>query len=481
MHRFLWVFSLFFLLTASVSPDKCETRMQHAGDPLPAFPGAEGFGRFATGGRGGRVIYVTNLNDSGPGSLRAAVEATGPRYILFQVAGNIDLQSNINILNGDVTIAGQTAPGAGICLRHYSVVLQADNIIIRFLRFRMGDEGHQQADALESRSHKNIIVDHCSMSWSTDECVSIYNNENTTLQWCIISESLNNSVHQKGQHGYGGIWGGKNATFHHNLLAHNKSRNPRLGERAGDIFALTDLVDLRNNVIYNWQINSCYGGEAMNVNIVNCYYKPGPATAGYARERIVAIDKNKVAGKAVFDLWGKFHVSGNYVDGSERATSDNWTYGVYNQFTASYGTLPETVKSAMRLEEEHPVGGNVYTHNAQQAYEKVLACSGASFVRDAIDERVIDNVRKGEYHAKGSKGSKNGIIDSQNDVGGWPVLSAGTPLSYSSGDGMPDAWKIEHKLDPKQSQTNGHQLSPEYDNVEVYMNDLVKHIISQQR
>lgn len=447
-------------------------------EPL-AFPGAEGFGKDATGGRGGKVIYVTNLNDSGTGSLRAAVEAIGPRYVLFKISGTITLKSDLNIRNGDITIAGQTAPGDGICIKDYPVIISADNVIMRFMRFRMGDEAKQENDALGGRFHKNIIIDHCSMSWSTDECASFYVNENTTLQWCIISESLRNSVHFKGAHGYGGIWGGKNASFHHNLLAHHDSRNPRLGETAGEAFALTDLTDLRNNVIYNWASNSCYGGEGMNVNIVNCYYKPGPATT--KPERIVAIDKNTTEGTEVYNIWGKYYIAGNYMEGSTRATNDNWTYGVYNQFHSKYGTLSQAEKDSIRIAQEHPINGNVNTHTAQEAYAKVLEIGGASLVRDAVDQRIINDVKNRTYTAEGSNGSTKGIIDSQSDVGGWPELKSTTPPTDSSGDGMPDEWKLANKLDPKNYDANDKDLSSAYDNVEVYINSLVKDIVAKQK
>ncbi|MCX2680001.1 pectate lyase [Galbibacter sp. EGI 63066] len=443
-----------------------------------AFPGAEGFGRNATGGRGGKVLFVTNLNDSGEGSFRAAINQAGPRYIIFKVSGNIELKSRLVVANGDVTIAGQTAPGDGICIKDYPVVIDADNVIMRFLRFRMGDETAQEADALEGRFHNNIIIDHCSLSWSTDETATFYSNEDTTLQWCFITESLINSVHDKGAHGYGGIWGGRRASFHHNLLAHHDSRNPRLGERAQEDFALTDLVDLRNNVIYNWQGNSAYGGEAMNINIVNCYYKPGPATT--KSERIIAIDKSLDETSPVYDIWGKFYIDGNYVEGSTRATNDNWEYGVYNQFHSKYGTVSEEDKAAMRLSEPLDIKNNVTTHTAQDAYEKVLTYGGASLKRDAIDARIVDEVHNGSYTYEGSNGSNNGIIDTQTDVGGWTTLESLDPPTDTSSDGMPDDWKTEMKMDPDASNPNGNELSTAYDNIEVYINSLVKDIMENQ-
>ncbi|MCF8378737.1 MAG: T9SS type A sorting domain-containing protein [Bacteroidales bacterium] len=446
---------------------------------LPAFPGAEGHGKYTNGGRGGRIIEVTNLAAGGPGSFKAAVESFGARIVVFRVSGTIKLVGNLVIKNDSITIAGQTAPGDGICIRDYPVIVDADNVIIRFLRFRMGDEAMQENDALGGRYHKNIIVDHCSMSWSTDECVSFYINENFTLQWSIISESLRISVHDKGAHGYGGIWGGKNASFHHNLLASHDSRNPRLGEAKGDAYALTDLVDLRNNVIYNWGGNSCYGGEAMNANIVNCYYKPGPATS--KTERIISIDKLLETGYDISNMWGKFYIEGNVLSASERATNDNWTYGVYNQFNSKYGLVPQAEKDAMRLSE--PLNpGEVTTHTADLAYNKVLYHAGASLYRDPVDTRIIHDVSTGTAtFMDGGNGSVNGIIDTQSAVGGWPVLNSTAAPADTDGDGMPDEWEIANALnenDPNDGQLK--TVDGLYPNIEVYLNSLVSDIIEAQ-
>ncbi len=447
---------------------------------LPAFPGAEGYGKYVTGGRGGQVIYVTNLeDDNNPGSLRYALNQTGPRIILFKISGTIQLKSDLKITKNDVTIAGQTAPGDGITVRDYPVYVEADNVIIRFLRFRMGDKQAQEDDALGGRFHKNIMIDHCSASWSTDECVSFYVNENFTLQWSFITESLRNSVHEKGSHGYGGIWGGKFASFHHNLLAHHDSRNPRLGESAGTTYALTDLVDLRNNVIYNWQGNSCYGGEAMNVNIVNCYYKPGPATTKV--ERIVAIDKNKVEGTPIYDIWGKFYIDGNVMTASERATEDNWTYGVYNQFHSSNGTVTQEEREAMRITEPHDPG-EVTTHTAEKAYEQILEYGGASLDRDSVDLRIVHDVSTGTAtYMDGGNGSKNGIIDTQDAVGGWPVLESLDAPADSDDDGMPDDWETANNLSPfDNSDAQLKSVDGVYPNIEVYINSLVTEIVAAQ-
>ena len=445
--------------------------------PEYAFPGAEGFGQFTSGGRGGKVFYVTSLEDDGQvGTLRYAINQAGKRTIVFATGGTIQLKSRLNIIHGDLTIAGQSAPGDGITIRDFPVVISASNVIVRYLRFRLGDEAAQQADALEARFQKNIIIDHCSISWSTDECATFYGNEDFTLQWSIVSESLKTSVHEKGSHGYGGIWGGKNASFHHNLLAHHDSRNPRLGEAAGKAFALTDKVDMRNNVIYNWASNSTYGGEAMNVNLVNNYYKPGPASPGGSkRNRIISIDKNKVEGTEVFDIWGKFYIEGNVVEGNPNVLADNWQHGVINQFHGSYGTVSSDELAAMRLDVPHEIYENVNTHSAEEALEWVLDQAGNNLSRDSVDERIIANVRSNTFDFEGSLGSTNGIIDSQSDVGGWPSLRAGQAILDSDLDGMSDEWEKANGLD-HESASDGKQVKPgtPYTYLEVYLNSLIK-------
>lgn len=442
-----------------------------------SFPGAEGYGRFTTGGRGGKVLFVTKLADDGSeGTLRHALEQKYPRYIVFKTAGTIYLESRLKIKEDNVTIAGQTAPGDGITVANYETFVGADNVIIRYMRFRMGDRKNFEGDALGARFIKNLMVDHCSMSWSTDETVSVYVNENTTLQWCVIAESLRNSAHQKGAHGYGGIAGGKFASFHHNLYAHHDSRNPRFGEYAGSKFALTDLTDFRNNVIYNWGHNNIYGGEGMNVNLVNNYYKAGPASLN--KKRIAALDKNKNPEAEVYNIWGKYYISGNVSEGNPEVTADNWEKGVFDQMKAY--NLTEVDKNSIKINQPHDIQNNVKTDSPKDAYEKILQIGGASLVRDAVDLRVLKEVKNGTFTYEGSRGSKNGIIDSQNDVGGFPELKPGKISADSDNDGMPDEWEMKYKLDPKKANANGRNLDKNYDNIEVYMNDLVKKITEKQ-
>lgn len=430
-----------FLLVAA-----CKTSIAQE---VVAFPGAEGFGKHTTGGRGGKVIKVTNLDDSGPGSLRAAVEAKGPRIIVFDVSGTIALQSRLVIRNGDVTIAGQTAPGDGICLRGYNTNIGADNVIIRYLRFRLGAENKQEDDALNGTNHKNIIIDHCSMTWSVDECASFYRNKNFTLQWSIIAQSLNNSVHTKGKHGYGGIWGGEGASFHHNLIASNTSRNPRFSGSSTTVNPEGELVDFRNNVIFNWAGNSVYGGEKGRYNMVNNYYLPATATSKSVKSRIVNPSSP----------YGLFYVDGNYMEGSPEVTADN-RKGVHCDH-------PDSTKADQPFDVMA-----IATETAKAAYKRVLASAGASLSRDAVDAGIIRDVTKG-FSTDGAK--QNGIIDSPSDAGGWPVLQSKPALKDTDGDGMPDEWEKKQGLNPADAQDAiGHKLDKGYTNIEVYINSIVK-------
>lgn len=438
-----------------------------------AFPGAEGFGNKTTGGRGGNVIKVTNLDDSGAGSLRAAINTSGPRIIVFEVSGTIELLSNLNITQPNLTIAGQSAPGDGITIKNYPVFVNADNVIIRFLRFRLGNEKQVEGDAIWGRYRKNVIIDHCSMSWCTDEAASFYANQDFTLQWCIISESLNNSLHEKGSHGYGGIWGGDRASFHHNLIAHHKSRNPRFngGGRSGISNGAypNEHVDYRNNVIYNWVDESAYGGENGTYNIVNNYYKAGPATPTSKTSRIMRVSRE--SSEAYAPGHGQFYIAGNYVAGNATITTDNWNGGIIYDG----GTTKAMVQLTSAIDFKTTIN-----HTAEQAYEAVLDFAGASFKRDAVDVRVVNEVRTGTTTYSGSVTGLPGIIDNQDDAGGWPALESTEPPVDTDGDGMPDAWEIEMKLDPNTANANGRDLSTAYDNIEVYLNSLVKSIIQDQ-
>jgi hypothetical protein len=413
-----------------------------------AFEGAEGFGRNATGGRGGKVYIVTNLNDDGPGSFREAVRKKGPRMILFGVSGNIDLKSSLSLSHGDVTIAGQSAPGDGICLRNFQFNIDADNVIIRFMRFRLGDKQHQEADALSGRGARNVIIDHCSISWATDECASFYRNHDFTLQWCIISESLNSSVHHKGEHGYGGIWGGEGASFHHNLLAHHNSRLPRFSGSSTTPNPEGELVDFRNNVIYNWQGNSTYGGEKGRYNMVNNYYKPGPATK---HKHPWMVNPSSP--------YGQFFIAGNTLQGNTEATVDNWK--------AIKAEHPDSARVTRAFDVTA-----VQIQPVDQAFELVLHKAGASYRRDAVDQRVVQEVREGKA-PNGAK--KNGIIDSQDEVGGWPELKSSPAPQDADADGMPDAWETQHKLNP-QDAADAMLPAPgsHYVNLEVYLQELVR-------
>jgi hypothetical protein len=443
-----------------------------------AFPGADGGAKNITGGAGGSVYVVTSLSDDNvDGTLRYGLtKVSGKRTIIFAVSGIIEMKQDLNITNGDVTVAGQTAPGDGICLKNYGVNINASNVILRYLRFRMGDEKATEADALSSSHHDNaivsdIMIDHCSISWSTDECASFYGNKNFTMQYCIISESLRISVHDKGKHGYGGIWGGENATFHHNLLAHHDSRNPRFDHDY--VSTQKGPVHFVNNVIYNWGGNSAYGGEskegstAKAYNMVNNYYKSGPASSHKYRILNPTTSCSNCNNETGVVVPGQFYITGNYVYGSSANTSDNWK-----------GVEPASTSYKLNA---YVGTANSWVETAEQAFESVLNYAGASYKRDAVDARVVKETREGSYTYKGSQGSTNGLIDSQKDVGGWPTYNSTAALTDSDKDGMPDEWEQRilkengwESYGIQKFRPNGYNLSAQYTNLEVYLNDLVK-------
>jgi len=456
------------LVAATVVPDALGQTPR-----VPAFPGAEGHGSMTRGGRGGPVIAVTNLNDSGPGSLRAAVEAEGPRIVVFRVSGTITLESRLRISNPYITIAGQTAPGDGIALRKHPIQIDADEVVIRYIRVRLGDESGDDSDAVSSRYHKNIILDHLSASWSIDETVSLYHGENVTVQWTLISESLYGSNHIKGSHGFGGIWGSNYSTYHHNLLAHHSSRNPRFASGCG-------YTDHRNNVIFNWGINSAYGGEKQQqgnpnfshcvINMVGNYYKPGPATIpGDVSHRVANPSSRDEAAD-----FGQWYIAGNVMQGNSAVTRDNWEGGVQPQHGDTYA-------SVLKLDEPWPAMP-IREQSAEEAYRTVLSDVGASLPkRDALDRRIIEETRRGEatYEGTGYKAAHSeldaskpsGIIDSPQDVGGWPTLSSSPPSPDSDNDGMPDAWEEQFGLDPRTTADPTLDSDRDgYANIEEYLN-----------
>ena len=472
-----------------------------AEEKTPAFPGAEGFGRYVTGGRGGNVYHVTSLADDGSeGTLRWALGKSGVKTIVFDVSGTIHLQSSLDISIGNVTIAGQTAPGDGICVADYPVSIKANNVIVRYMRFRLGNKnvlanGADGWDGFGGFDQQDWIIDHCSVSWSIDECLSVLGNKNTTVQWCLVAQSLVNSGHSKGAHGYGGNWGGSGASFHHNLIAHHGSRTPRLGPRPTT--QLDERMDMRNNVIYNFGGNGCYGGEGMNVNIVNNYYKPGPGTPtdkkGY-RIAGIGIRTNTYvntypAYAPALHLWGKYYVTGNYNSKYPQLNQDNWTYGIINQIDASGcdGTFTQETKDSIKLAE--PIDYILTTtHSAADAYDRVLDFAGASLHRDSFDELMVSDTRNGKATYTGS-GLSKGFVNSQDDNkpadadaswSAWPTLSSKEAPKDTDGDGMPDEWELANALDPTNPKDGKTIGADGYSNLENYLNSLVADITTAQ-
>lgn len=415
--------------------------------PLPAFPGAEGFGATTPGGRGGRVLFVTNLNDAGPGSLRAACEADEPRIVIFRVSGTIRLNKPIRVRFPFMTLAGQTAPGDGICVRDYPFIVETHDVVIRYLRSRLGDVSGREEDSLDFAHHaSNSIFDHCSATWSIDECLSLSGiDSNLTIQWCLIGEALNASKHHKGPHGYGSLSRADGpVSWHNNLWIHNNSRNPRLGDHYGHPPYPT--FDVRNNVIYN------YGATAsgltqghLHVNYVGNYLRPGPNSTAPTPISVGA--KSEML----------FYIHDNVLDGNAEFTSDNSLF---------FRPVEINGQRQVQLIPDPWACAPVKTVPAKDALELVLATVGASRPkRDAVDTRLVDNVR----HRDGR------IINSQTEVGGWPELKSTKPPKDSDDDGMPDDWEIAHGLNPhKASDANADRDGDGYTNIEEYINSLAK-------
>ena len=511
----------------------------------PAFPGAEGHGRYVTGGRGGKIVHVTNLNDSGTGSFREAVKS-GNKIIVFDVAGVIALKSDLKFAD-NITILGQTAPSPGITLRYYTVQPGSNNII-RFIRIRRGQEKNinDGADASWQRNKTGIIFDHCSFSWSIDEVASFYDNNNFTMQWCTVAESLTNPGHSKGAHGYGGIWGGKLASFHHNFVAHLMNRGPRFnGARYGwtgytsnkeystykwQNVVQAENVDFRNCVMYNAQ-GTCYGGPGGGqINIVNNYYKAGPShslkgttlnglkvdvSTGKERgsqDRITLVtlstqsnsDKNH---PELYDMTSRYYINGNTTETTKGQKTENkdWKGINYDKGIPSlngeyyspdannyYGdAVAHTTisgKSCVKIKMDEPAPtGQVTTHSAAEAYEKVLAYVGASLYRDEIDARYMEEAKTGTATYKGSITNSPGIIDKVSDVKGYTEANFGTgtrPADFDTDkDGIPDEWEKANGLNPNDASdalTYSLDKKGYYTNIEVYANSLVENIMKAE-
>ncbi|MGW8443524.1 pectinesterase family protein [Paenibacillus sp. S33] len=462
------------LIQAETAVGTENAKVSKVATDIPAFPGAEGGGKYVTGGRGGEVYEVTTLADYGkgeqiiPGSLRAAVSSDN-RTVVFRVGGTIHLKEPLKILGNNLTVAGQTAPGDGITVSDYTTGIDADNVILRYLRFRLTDRYPSEDDALGARYHKNIMIDHCSFSWSVDEVLSLYDNVNTTVQWSIASESMLMTTHQKGRHGYGGIWGGRNSTYHHNLLAHNASRNPRFPTDKKQI----DAVEMTNNVIYNWGFFSSYGGGEGSYNVLKNYYKYGPNTYEDVRGQIFVDVGSKKYKTRIF-------IGGNYMYGNDSVTKDNWQLGTSIGSIIDPSTrLAEPIE--VRGEYDNGISPDAYgpyqATDAQTAYTEVLAGSGATLPRrDAVDARIMNDVKNGTGAFINSPREAGWIYDDSN------VTT--TELSDSDHDGMPDEWERAHGLDPNNADDRNGQLlagtgayahfAKGYTNLEVYLNDLIE-------
>lgn len=433
-----------------------------------AFPGAEGYGRFARGGRGGRVIEVTNLNDSGPGSLRAAVEADGPRTIVFNVGGLITLESRLIIRNPYLTIAGQTAPGKGICIRKYNMGMGGTHdVIVRYVRVRPGNISGVTLDGMGMAGTDHSIIDHCSISWTQDESFSSRAAKNITLQRTLISEAMNvagHSNYEKGkQHGYAASIGGDIGSFHYNLLAHCAGRNWSLAGGLDKATRHTGRLDIRNNVVYNWGHRTTDGG-AYQVNFVNNYYKPGPASEVF---HVLMPERHLV------EAFGpqNYYVEGNVMEGR---------YGADQRYAGVRGARREPIESFVVDEPFFP--SHVTTQSAEEAYYDVLADVGCNVpMLDEHDRRVIEETRGGTTTYEGSITGLPGLPDSEEDVGGWEEYpEVERPADWDTDhDGLPNDWEIEHGTNPNSpagdfADANADPDADGYTNLEDYLNSLAQ-------
>lgn len=429
-----------------------------------AFPGAEGYGRFAIGGRGGKVYNVTSLEDSGPGTLREAIEAEGPRTVVFRVGGTITLQSKLVVRNPYITIAGQTAPGDGIAVRGYTFGnYGTHDSIIRYMRIRVGDESGYTMDGTGFASTDHSIMDHCSVAWSIDEAVSSRGAANITFQRSIVTEALNIAGHakyEKGKgHSFAGSISGEIGSFHHNLVTHCAGRNWSLAGGLNQAGKIAGSLDIRNNVIYNWEHRTTDGG-VKRMNFVNNLYIPGPATKVFH----IVMPEN---------YWPHdpqlYHIEGNAMEGKPEYESDNWNTGAMNFRKVPAGTQ----KTLRSVEELFPPF--VKTTRVSQLLDNVVADVGANIPRhDSIDERAIHNVKNRTFTFKGSRGKTPGIIDSQADVGGWPDLKNGEAPADADLDGMPDWFEAKHGLNPSDPADQALYREDGYTNLEHYLNWIVE-------
>lgn len=424
-----------------------------------AFPGAEGFGRFAKGGRGGDVYQVTNLDDSGPGSLREGIRsATGPRTVVFEISGTIELKSRLLLDKSLITIAGQTAPGDGITLKDQMFQIKtATNVIVRYLRVRLGDQNKEPSgiDALNTEDIDRVILDHCSLSWAIDGTHDLRRGGNFTLQWCILSEALNRSLHTKGEHAMCASYRNPtgNISLHHNLFSTCRDRHPTLGSASAPP---RYIVDFRNNVIYNWSAGGTANFCDHFINCINNLFRPGPMSDP---------TKLPIAMKGSLPDLAKGYMSGNVFDGREDLTRDNYAALDFKRWLHSGTGYKYRGTVADWKTDKSPVQGAdaPQTQSAMEAAELVLTRAGASRSRDAVDRRVTDDVRN----------RRGKLIDSQAEVGGWPVLRTAPAPADQDRDGIADAWETAQGLNPTNPlDRNADRNGDGYTNLEEYINSL---------